>query len=102
MTKLWEPSNGSESEYMWIYCEHCERDRASWPVDQGGQDSPEDGCRILAEFGMDGRHEAWIVDENGYPKCLKFIEEAETPEEGAELIRGYEEDTETLPLFPDM
>jgi len=89
----WKPSNGSEADYMWSYCDLCERDRATWPKDQGGEERMGDGCPILAEMGMNGEHDAWIIDENGYPKCVKFIEE------GEEIP---EEDTETLDLFTDV
>jgi len=106
VSKLWKPSNSSEGDFMWSFpclvcykliiqtlCGHFERDRASWPIDQGGQDSPENGCIIIAEFGCNGEHKAWIIGDDGKPRCTQFVEE------GKEI---FEEDTETLPLFPEI
>ena len=83
-----EPSCGSETMLIYDLCETCERDRSAWPKDRGGEDRPEDGCPILCEFGMNGRHPL-IMWDNGV-KCLRYVAEGEPMPE---------EDTETLPLF---
>lgn len=87
--KQFEPSNGTEAMQIYDLCETCERDRAAWPKDRGGEDRPEDGCPILAIFGMDGRHPL-VMWKEGQVHCLKYVEE------GKQIP---EEDTETLPLF---
>lgn len=88
--KPFEPSCGSESTRIYGLCAHCERDRATWPKELGGEDDFSKGCPILAIFGMDGRHEAVMIDDEFEIHCSKFVEE------GQEIP---EEDTETLPLF---
>lgn len=87
-----EPSCGTESLRIYELCEHCERDRATWPKDRGGEDDFSKGCPILAIFGMNGRHEKVIIDDNCELHCAEFVEE------GNEIP---EIDTETLPLFTE-
>lgn len=87
--KQFEPSCGSEAMQIYDLCETCERDRAAWSKDRGGEERLEDGCPILCQFGMHGRHPE-IKWHNGGIKCMKYVEE------GKEIP---EEDTETLPLF---
>lgn len=85
-----KPSCGTESARIYELCEHCERDRATWPIEQGGEDDYSKGCPILAIWGMNGRHPKVMIDDNFEIHCTDFIEE------GQEIP---EEDTETLPLF---
>lgn len=84
-----EPSCGTESLLILDLCESCERDRAAWSRDRGGEDRLEDGCPILAMFGMHGRHPE-VKWYNGAVYCTKYVPE------GQEIP---EEDTETLSLF---
>jgi len=90
MAEQWKPSCGTEMMTMMCLCDRCERDRAAWPVDQGGQDRPENGCEIVALMGMNGEHPAWVIGADGRPTCTQFVEE------GKEIPFV---DTETLPLF---
>lgn len=72
--KQWIPSNGDDAMYMESYCGRCEKDRASWPLEKGGDDMPEKGCPIIAAMYRNRSHPAWIT-KDGHPHCTEFQEE---------------------------
>lgn len=91
--KPFEPSCGMEAVRIYELCEHCERDRATWPIEQGGQDDYDNGCPILVEWGMNGRHPMVKITDTYAIHCDNYVPE------GQEI---FVPDTKTLELRVQM
>jgi hypothetical protein len=71
--ELYEPSNGTEGDlFQEGWCWHCKRDKE---FREGGWETGEGGCSILANAYASGTVPQWIFKDR-QPICTEFEDEA--------------------------